>query len=76
MKIKERKNLHGLLLVNKPTGLTSHDVISRVRRILGTKEVGHSGTLDPLASGLMVLLIGEATKLSSYITEGDKSYRV
>lgn len=68
--------MNGLLLVNKPSGLTSHDVVARVRRILGTKEVGHSGTLDPLASGLMVLLIGEATKLSSYVTEGDKSYKV
>lgn len=68
--------MNGLLLINKPSGLTSHDVVSRVRRILQTKEVGHSGTLDPLATGLMVLLIGEATKLSSYVTEGDKSYRV
>jgi tRNA pseudouridine55 synthase len=68
--------LNGLLLINKPTGLTSHDVVSRVRRALKTKEVGHSGTLDPLATGLMVLLIGEATKLSAYVTEGDKSYEV
>ena len=68
--------MHGLLLVNKPVGLTSHDVVARVRRILGTREVGHSGTLDPLASGLMVLLIGEATKLSQYVTEGNKSYKV
>lgn len=67
---------HGLLLVNKPSGCTSHDVVASVRKIFKTKEVGHSGTLDPLASGLMVLLIGEATKLSSYITEGDKSYQV
>lgn len=68
--------MNGLLLINKPTGLTSHDVVSRVRRILKTKEVGHSGTLDPLATGLMVLLIGEATKLSSFVTEGNKSYEV
>lgn len=67
---------HGLLLVNKPSGCTSHDVVAQVRKIFKTKEVGHSGTLDPLASGLMVILIGEATKLSSYITEGDKAYRV
>ena len=67
---------HGLLLVNKPSGCTSHDVVSQARKIFKTKEVGHSGTLDPLASGLMVLLIGEATKLSSYITEGDKAYQV
>lgn len=68
--------MNGLLLINKPAGMTSHDVVSRVRRILQTREVGHSGTLDPMATGLMVLLIGEATKLSSYVTEGDKSYRV
>lgn len=68
--------MNGLLLVNKASGITSHDVVSRVRRILKTKEVGHSGTLDPLATGLMVLLIGEATKLSAYVTEGDKSYQV
>ncbi len=68
--------MDGLLLINKPQGLTSHDVVSRVRRILQTREVGHSGTLDPLASGLMVLLIGEATKLSAFVTEGDKAYQV
>lgn len=65
-----------MLLIDKPQGLTSHDVVARVRRIYKTKEVGHSGTLDPLATGLMVLLIGEATKLSSFVTEGDKAYRV
>lgn len=69
-------SLHGLLLVDKPQGLTSHDVVSRVRQALKTREVGHSGTLDPLASGLMVLLLGEGTKLSDYILNGDKAYRV
>lgn len=73
---KSRTSLHGLLLVDKPSGMTSHDVVSRVRRLAGTKEVGHSGTLDPLASGLMVVLLGEATKLSSIVTEGDKAYEV
>ena len=68
--------MNGLLLIDKPAGITSHDVVSKVRRILNTREVGHSGTLDPMATGLMVLLIGEATKLSSFVTEGDKSYRV
>lgn len=67
---------HGLLLVDKPSGISSHDVVSRLRRILGTKAVGHSGTLDPLASGLMACLINEGTKLSQYILEGDKGYRV
>ena len=68
--------MNGLLLVNKDAGMTSHDVVARVRRLLNTREVGHSGTLDPMATGLMVLLIGEATKLSSFVTEGDKSYEV
>lgn len=68
--------MNGLLLINKPAGLTSHDVVHRVRRIMQTKEVGHSGTLDPMASGLMVLLIGEATKLSSFVTDGDKEYQL
>jgi len=68
--------IHGLLLINKPAGITSHDVVARTRRILQTKSVGHSGTLDPIASGLMVLLIGEGTKLSQYILERNKAYRV
>lgn len=67
---------HGLVLVRKPSGVTSHDVVSRLRRILGTKSVGHAGTLDPLAEGLMVGLVGEATKLSQYILEGDKAYHL
>ncbi len=73
-----KKNLSpfdGLLLINKDPGGTSHDVVARVRRILGTRAVGHAGTLDPMAGGLMVLLIGEGTKLSHYILEGNKSYR-
>lgn len=68
--------MDGLLLINKPTGITSHDVVDRVRRILKLKEVGHSGTLDPMASGLMVLLLGRATKLSPFILEQDKSYEL
>ena len=67
--------LHGLLLVNKEPGGTSHDVVARVRRILDTRSVGHAGTLDPMAGGLMVMLVGEGTKLSNYILEGNKSYR-
>ncbi|KYG60365.1 tRNA pseudouridine(55) synthase TruB [Bdellovibrio bacteriovorus] len=67
---------NGLLLVDKPSGISSHDVVARLRRILKTKAVGHSGTLDPMASGLMVCLVNEGTKLSQYILEGDKGYRV
>lgn len=68
--------LNGLLLIDKPTDMTSHDVVARARRILRQKSVGHTGTLDPLATGLMVLVLGEATKLSDYLTAEDKSYEV
>lgn len=68
--------LNGLLLVNKPSGCTSHDVVAKTRKILNTKSVGHTGTLDPLASGLMVLLVGQATKLSDFFLKGNKGYRV
>jgi tRNA pseudouridine55 synthase len=67
---------NGLLLVDKPKGMTSHDVVSSVRRMASQKQVGHAGTLDPLATGLMVVLMGEATKLSDFILTGDKSYVV
>lgn len=66
--------LNGVLLVDKPVGMTSHDVVARARRILGHRGIGHAGTLDPLASGLLVLLIGEATKVSDYLLNGDKGY--
>ncbi len=66
--------MNGLLLVDKPSGLTSHDVVHKVRRALGIRGIGHAGTLDPLASGLLVLLIGEATKVSDYLLNGDKGY--
>lgn len=74
--MKNSVNFNGLLLVDKPSGISSHDVVAKLRRILKTKAVGHSGTLDPLASGLMVCLVNEGTKLSQYILEGDKGYRV
>lgn len=67
---------HGLVLVRKPPGVTSHDVVARLRRLFGTKSVGHAGTLDPMAEGLMVGLVNEATKLSQYILEGDKAYHL
>ena len=64
----------GILLIDKPSGMTSHDVVDRVRSILRTQKVGHSGTLDPLASGLMVLLINQGTKLSPYLLNQRKIY--
>ena len=60
--------------VDKPLGATSHDVVARARRLLGTRKVGHAGTLDPLATGVLLVLAGEATKLSGYLTGHDKTY--
>lgn len=64
----------GALLVDKPSGPTSHDVVARARRALGEKSIGHTGTLDPLASGLLVLLCGRATRLASLMNASIKSY--
>jgi tRNA pseudouridine55 synthase len=66
---------NGLVVVNKPRGPTSHDVVAQARRVFGTRAIGHAGTLDPMASGVLLLLIGEATKLSSALTLERKSYR-
>lgn len=66
----------GIILVDKPSGLTSHDVVHKVRKWLNIRAVGHCGTLDPLATGLLVLLVGKATKVSQYILGNDKSYEV
>jgi tRNA pseudouridine55 synthase len=65
----------GVAVVDKPAGMTSHDVVARVRRALGTRRVGHAGTLDPLATGVLVVMAGEATKLAPYLTAADKRYR-
>lgn len=65
---------HGFVVIDKPSGITSHDVVGKLRRILGTKRVGHAGTLDPMATGVLVLGINNATKFLQYITEGKKSY--
>ncbi|MFQ5671261.1 MAG: tRNA pseudouridine(55) synthase TruB [Acidobacteriota bacterium] len=65
----------GLLLVDKPTGMTSHDVVAVVRRILGIRRVGHTGTLDPVASGLLLLLTGRATRLSRVLVGHGKAYQ-
>lgn len=65
----------GLLVVDKPCGPTSHDVVSRVRRAGRLAKVGHAGTLDPMASGVLVLMLGQATRLSQYLTASDKRYR-
>ena len=66
--------LEGVLLVHKPTGMTSHDVVAAVRRKLGVQRVGHTGTLDPMAEGLLVLLVGAATKHQHALQTHDKTY--
>ena len=66
--------LDGVLLVDKPENWTSHDVCAFVRRRFGIKKVGHAGTLDPLATGLLVLLLGKATKHSMQLSACDKEY--
>ena len=64
----------GLVVVDKPAGWTSHDVVARVRRIAGTRKVGHAGTLDPMATGVLVLGIGRATRLLGHLQLADKEY--
>lgn len=64
----------GLLLLDKPTGPTSHDMVVKVRSLLGLKKVGHTGTLDPIASGLLVVLLGRATKLAPFLPQDPKIY--
>ncbi len=68
------KSMDGILIIDKPAGLTSHDVVSRVRRVLGTKRVGHTGTLDPFATGVMVILVGKATRLAQFLDKDTKEY--
>ncbi|MEP7126464.1 MAG: tRNA pseudouridine(55) synthase TruB [Byssovorax sp.] len=74
-KAEEPTGPHGVLVVDKPVGPTSHDCVGKARRKLGTRRVGHAGTLDPMASGVLVLLVGEGTKLGPYLTAHPKRYR-
>ena len=69
-----RKEPSGILLIDKPMGMTSHDVVYKVRRLFGTKKVGHTGTLDPMATGVLVVLVGRAAKASEYVSHDEKSY--
>jgi len=64
----------GLVIVDKPAGMTSHDVVARIRRLAGTRRVGHAGTLDPMATGVLVVGIGKATRLLGYLTLTEKQY--
>ncbi len=66
--------VHGILLVDKPSGWTSHDVVAKARRLCSQRKIGHTGTLDPMATGLLVLCLGDATRLVEYMTGHDKRY--
>jgi tRNA pseudouridine55 synthase len=66
--------MDGLLVIDKPVGPTSHDVVARVRKVVGERRIGHTGTLDPLASGVLPLVIGRATRLARFLSAADKSY--
>ena len=66
--------MDGIIVINKPKDFTSHDVVNVLRKVLNTRKIGHTGTLDPNATGVLPLLIGQATKLSKYLIEHDKEY--
>lgn len=72
--MRKAPQLHGLLLVDKPTGCTSHDIVHRARRALGEKKVGHCGTLDPEATGLLLLTVGRSTRLTRFLIRAPKVY--
>ncbi len=74
MSLQQAREMEGVLLVDKPKGLTSHDVVYRLRRKLQMKKIGHAGTLDPMATGVLVMLIGKATRISQYLMSVDKIY--
>lgn len=67
-------DVEGLLLVDKPAGITSHDAVDQVRRAMGTRKVGHAGTLDPMATGLLLIGVGRATRLLRFLGELPKTY--
>jgi tRNA pseudouridine55 synthase len=67
-------DMDGVLIMDKPAGMTSHDVVARVRRVTGQRRVGHTGTLDPFATGVLVMLVGRATRLAQFFSGADKEY--
>ncbi len=69
-----KAEVHGVLNINKPAGMTSHDVVDAVRKILGVRRVGHTGTLDPQATGVLPLCVGRATRIAQFLTQADKEY--
>src|SRR5678815_4505548 len=66
--------MNGFLVIDKPAGLTSHDVVSRVRRTLHERRIGHTGTLDPFATGVLLVMVGRATRLAQFLSADDKEY--
>jgi len=72
---RRKEPLSGILNVDKPPGMTSHDVVDAVRRIAGQRKVGHAGTLDPMATGVLLLCLGQATRVAEYLMAGRKRYR-
>jgi tRNA pseudouridine55 synthase len=72
--IRDPQSQDGILVIDKPEGLTSHDVVARVRKLLGTRRVGHAGTLDPFATGVLVVCVNRATRLVQFLTGDDKEY--
>src|SRR5260221_7531633 len=68
--------MDGLLVIDKPAGPTSHDVVARMRRVLGERRIGHTGTLDPNASGVLPLVLGRATRLADFLRGGNNTYEV
>jgi tRNA pseudouridine55 synthase len=72
--VSPKRDINGILLIDKPVGITSHDVVARVRRSLDGAKTGHAGTLDPFASGLLIVLVGKATKVQRQIMELPKRY--
>jgi tRNA pseudouridine55 synthase len=72
--MSDAREPEGVLLIDKQRGPTSHDIVDMIRRLYGTRKVGHAGTLDPMATGLLILLIGKATKVSAYLMSQDKAY--
>src|SRR5258708_33912926 len=67
--------MDGALIIVKPAGMTSHDVVARVRKIIGARRVGHTGTLDPFATGVLVVLVGRATRLAQFLSGAEKEYQ-
>src|SRR5215472_13482557 len=67
--------MDGILNINKATGITSHDVVASIRRLLKQKRVGHAGTLDPAASGVLPICIGQGTRVAEYLSESGKAYQ-